>query len=351
MSRLSDLLAQRPVLFADGGMGTGLFARGLETGDSPELWNVEHPDRVGAVHRDFVEAGSDIILTNTFGANARRLQLHQAQGRVRELNIAGARIARSVADAAGRPVLVAGSMGPTGDIFAPVGPLSHEEGVAAFRAQAEALAEGGVDMLWIETISSAEEMAAALEAARSTGLPVVATMTFDTNGRTMMGLTPAAAYATAYPSHAPNAACDGRHAHPPVAFGANCGIGPAQLLHSVLGLAEAAGSGGILVAKGNCGIPQYRDGKIVYSGTPEIMARYAVLARDAGARIIGGCCGTTGAHIRAMVEAVASTPRGPVPDLDTVERLLGPLSAGIRPSEEPAGESSGGRGERRRRRG
>jgi 5-methyltetrahydrofolate--homocysteine methyltransferase len=338
MSRLEELLAERPVLFADGGMGTGLFAQGLETGDSPELWNVSHPERVANVHRGFVEAGSDIILTNTFGANARRLMLHHAQDRVRELNMAGVRVARSVADAAGRPVLVAGSMGPTGDIFAPVGPLAYEDGVAAFRTQAEALAEAGADILWIETISAAEEMSAALEATKGLGVPVVSTMTFDTNGRTMMGLTPEAAL-----SHVHSADC----AREPMAFGANCGIGPSQLLHSVLHIVGAATDPNqIVIAKGNCGIPKYREGQIVYSGTPEIMATYATLARDAGARIIGGCCGTTGAHLKAMIAAVNGTPKGPSPDIETVEALLGPLTAGVRPAQ--AEES---RGERRRRRG
>jgi methionine synthase I (cobalamin-dependent) len=336
-SRFHDLLDAKPILFADGGMGTGLFARGLETGDSPELWNVLHPERVQDVHRGFVEAGSDIILTNTFGANARRLMLHGAQARVRELNLAGARIAREVADAAGRTVAIAGSMGPTGDIFLPVGTLSREEGEAAFAEQAEALAEGGVDVLWIETISAAEEVEAAIAGAAKTGLPVVATMTFDTNGRTMMGLTPEAAI-----THGRNCAC---HL---TAFGANCGIGPAQLIESVLGLSRAAGPGEILVAKGNCGIPQYRQGAIVYDGTPEIMADYAALARDAGARIIGGCCGTTPLHIRAMVEAVTSRPRGDVPDLDTVERVLGPLTAVSRRAAEGGEEE--GRAQRRRRR-
>jgi 5-methyltetrahydrofolate--homocysteine methyltransferase len=334
-TRFPDLLAAKPILFADGGMGTGLFAQGLETGDSPELWNLERPERVQAVHRGFAEAGSDIILTNTFGGNARRLALHSAQGRVRELNVAGARIARAVAEEFDRPVIVAGSMGPTGDIFQPVGALSYEEGVAAFAEQAEALAEGGVDVLWIETISAAEEIQAAIEGASRTGLPIVSTMTFDTNGRTMMGLTPEAAI-----THGRNCACR------PSAFGANCGIGPAQLLDSILGLVRASETGDIIVAKGNCGIPQYREGAIVYDGTPEIMADYAVLARDAGARIIGGCCGTTPEHIRAMVAAVNGTARGPVPDVEAVERLLGPIKTQSGRPIEGGGEREG----RRRRR-
>jgi len=324
-NRFLELIEGGGVLFADGGMGTGLFARGLATGDCPELWNVDHPDRVADCHGEFVGAGADIILTNTFGANARRLALHGAESRVAELSAAGARLARAVADAAGRPVAVAGSMGPTGDILAPLGPLSGEAAEAVFRAQASALAAGGADVLWIETISSVEELRAALSAAGTTGLPVVATMSFDTNGRTMMGLTPEDAVRTAAEA-----------AHPPVAFGANCGIGPAELLDTVVSFAGAAAPRPLIVAKGNCGIPQYSGGHLHYSGTPEVMADYAVLARDAGARIIGGCCGTTGEHVRAMVSAVRATPPGPAPDRETIVGRFGPLRWAAKPAEPKA---------------
>jgi 5-methyltetrahydrofolate--homocysteine methyltransferase len=319
--KLKALLAERRVLLADGGMGTGLFRRGLETGDSPELWNVDHPDRVTDVHREFVAAGSDLILTNSFGGNAFRLKLHGAEGRVRELNMAAAKAARIAAGEAGRPVLVAGSMGPTGEILAPVGTLDPAEAEAAFRAQAGALAEGGVDLLWVETMSSAEELAAAVRAASGFGLPVCATMSFDTNGRTMMGLTPAAALALA-------------HSLDPVpaGFGANCGIGPAQLLATLLGFSRLERRGEVIIAKANCGIPEFRDGAIHYTGTDSIMADYAVLARDAGARIIGGCCGTAGTHLAAMRRALDTVEPGPVPDIARIERLLGPVAA---PATEP----------------
>ncbi|MEO3435276.1 betaine--homocysteine S-methyltransferase [Inquilinus sp. CAU 1745] len=330
---IRDLLSRKPVLFADGAMGTSLFALGLETGDNPELWNVDHPDRVAEVHRGFVEAGSDIVLTNSFGGNARRLMLHQLQGRVGELNRAAAEVARNVADQAGHKVLVAGSMGPTGDIMAPVGALSTAEAEEAFAAQAEALKEGGVDLLWIETISAMDELTAAVAGAARTGLPIVATLTFDTHGRTMMGVTTAEAakLAAGLPV-------------PPVAIGANCGIGPSQLLESVLGLVAAAGPEAVVVAKGNAGIPQYRAGHIHYDGSPDVMADYAALARDAGARIIGGCCGNTAAHIRAMVEAVGTRPRRDPPSLEAVAAALGPLNA-------PAKTDGEERRERKRRRG
>jgi methionine synthase I (cobalamin-dependent) len=315
MDPLSRLLAEKRIVLADGAMGTSLFARGLETGGSPELWNLEWPDQVRAVHHSFVAAGSDLLLTNSFGANRRRLALHGAQERVGELNHAAARLAREAAAAAGRPVLIAGDIGPTGDIFAPVGSLTAAEGEAVFAEQARALAEGGVDLLWIETISSAEELAAAVAGAAPTGLAVVATMTFDTRGRTMMGLTCEAAMRL----------CDDLAVRP-VAFGANCGTGPAQLVESVLALARAARPGDAIVAKGNCGLPYYDDGAIRYDGTPAIMADYACLARDAGARIIGGCCGTTAQHIETMAAALATRPEGPRPDLAAIEGMLGPVA-------------------------
>jgi methionine synthase I (cobalamin-dependent) len=330
---LQALLAGKPVLLADGAMGTSLFAAGLATGEAPELWNLEHPERVRAVHRGFIEAGSDLILTNSFGANRCRLKLHGAQARVGELNRAAAGLARAEVSAADRTVLVAGSIGPTGEIFAPIGALARADGEAAFAEQAEALAAGGCDVLWIETLSAAEELEAAVAGAASTGLPIVATMTFDTHGRTMMGLTPAAAMGLR-----------GDLAVRPAAFGANCGIGPAQLARSVLDLARAAEPGDLIVAKGNCGIPRYLDGLIHYDGSPAVMAEYACLARDAGARIIGGCCGTTPLHLGAMAAALAGRPPGPSPDLATIEERLGPLGSA------PAGGSEPGRERRSRRR-
>ena len=152
--RLQQLLAERPFLLADGATGTNLFAMGLMSGDAPELWNFEHPERIEALHRGMVEAGSDIILTNSFGGSSYRLKLHQKQDQVREYNREAARIARRIADAAGRPVVVAGSMGPTGELFEPLGALTPEAAIAAFAEQAAALAEGGVDLLWIETMSA-----------------------------------------------------------------------------------------------------------------------------------------------------------------------------------------------------
>jgi 5-methyltetrahydrofolate--homocysteine methyltransferase len=333
---LQALLAERGYLVADGAMGTNLFEAGLATGDSPELWNEDHPDRIAALHRGMIEAGADIVLTNTFGCNRYRMALHGAQDRVAALNMAGARIARAEADAAGRPVVVAGSMGPTGEIYQPAGPLSIVDGSEAFAEQARALAEGGVDVLWIETMSGKEELEAAVTGAAVTGLPIVATMTFDTNGRTMMGLAPGAAIEFA---HTLDAGL--------VAFGSNCGIGPAALVDSLLGIGGAANEGDVIVAKGNCGIPEYHDGHIHYSGTPEVMADYARLARDAGARIIGGCCGTSPVHLRAIVEALDGYEPGPRPSRANIEAKLGALAAGADALEKAAASAERRRSRRR----
>ena len=316
---LRRLLDLKPYLIADGGMGTSLFALGLETGGSPEQWNVDHGERIASVHQGFIDAGADIILTNTFGGNAYRLKLHKMEDRVAAFNEAGARVARGVADAADRPIVVAGDIGPTGELFAPLGALSMEDGVAAFTAQAQALAAGGADIIWIETMSSEEEVAAAAAGVATTGLPVVCTMTFDTVGCTMMGVTPAQAAAF----------CQGL-TPAPTAYGANCGNGPAELVHVLTGLARVAGPDDVLVAKSNCGVPDYIDGEIKYDGTPEVMARYGRMARDSGARIIGACCGATPLHLRAIVKAIEGYAPLDAPDLDSIEAALGPVAAAIK---------------------
>ena len=162
---LASLLASGKVLLADGATGKNLFAMGLTSGDAPEMWNFDYPERVKALHQGFVDAGADIILTNSFGGNARRLMLHGMQDKAREINRLAAQLARSVADKAGRQVVVAGSVGPTGDLFAPLGPLTEDEAVEVFVDQMEGLKEGGADVAWIETMSSIEEIRAAARAA------------------------------------------------------------------------------------------------------------------------------------------------------------------------------------------
>lgn len=322
---LSRLLEERDWLMADGATGTTLFNMGLTAGEAPEFWNCDRPDDIRALYRGAVEAGSDLFLTNSFGGNASRLKLHQAQGRVRELNRLAAALGREVADAAGRPVVVAGSVGPTGDIMAPMGTLTHEAAVEMFHEQAEGLKEGGADVLWVETISAPEEFRAAAEAARLAGMPWCGTMSFDTAGRTMMGVT--SAQLAALVEKLPN---------PPIAFGANCGVGAADLLRTVAGFV-AAGTERPLIAKGNAGIPRFHDGHIHYDGTPALMAEYAVLARDLGVRIIGGCCGTQPEHLRAMRAALESTPSGPRPTLEQIAARMGGFSSASDGTEEGAG--------------
>src|SRR6056297_2851874 len=282
--KLSTLLAQRDWILADGATGTTLFNMGLQSGDAPELWNVDHPDRIATLYRGAVDAGSDLFLTNSFGGTAARLKLHDAQDRVFELNRLAAEIGREVADAQTRTVVVAGSVGPTGEIMAPMGSLTHDTAVEMFHEQAEGLKAGGADVLWVETISAPEEFAAAAQAFALADMPWCGTMSFDTAGRTMMGLTSADLVKRV-----------GKLAHQPLAFGANCGVGASDLLRTILGFVDAETSLP-LIAKGNAGIPKYHDGHIHYDGTPELMGEYAVLARDAGATIIGGCCGTMPEH-------------------------------------------------------
>ena len=338
MNILNETLAETGWVLADGATGTNYFKAGLETGYPPELWNVERPDEVSALHAAFIDSGSQLVLTNSFGGTHHRLRLHDAQDRVGELNIAAARLARTAADDGrdrnGRAVLVAGSMGPTGELFQPMGALTYDDARAAFTEQAEALAEGGVDFFWVETMSSLEEVQAAIDAAVSTGLEVAACMTFDTAARSMMGVTPA--------DFARQVADFGA-----TFVGANCGIGPAELLHSVQEMVPAVDVP--LIAKGNCGIPAYVDGDIHYHGTPELMADYACFARDAGVRIIGGCCGTTPDHVAAMAAALGNTPTRPF-DPDAAQVALGtPWKDIPSPGASQAQGGAGRRGRGRRR--
>ena len=333
---LSELLSQRDWLMADGATGTNLFNMGLMSGDAPELWNVTETAKINALYKGSVDAGSDIFLTNSFGGNASRLKLHSAEGRVRELNKAAAEIAREVADASGRKVVVAGSVGPTGEIMAPMGSLTHEIAVEMFEEQAEGLKEGGADVLWVETISAPEEFAAAAEAFDKAGMPWCGTMSFDTAGRTMMGLTSADMVKKV-----------GKLGYQPMAFGANCGVGASDLLRTVLGFA-AAGPELPIIAKGNAGIPKYHDGHIHYDGTPALMADYAILARDCGATIIGGCCGTTPEHLRAMRNALETQPKGDAPNLETIASKLGAFSSESDGTDGAGPTAAPRRGRRRR---
>ncbi|HEV7252374.1 MAG TPA: betaine--homocysteine S-methyltransferase [Mesorhizobium sp.] len=333
---IDALLSEKGVLLADGATGTNLFAMGLEAGEAPELWNETHPERIEALHQGFVDAGADIILTNSFGGTRHRLKLHHAQDRVFELNRLAAGIARKVADGAGRRVIVAGSVGPTGELLQPLGALTYEEAVEAFAEQIEGLKAGGAEVAWIETMSAPDEIRAAAEAAIRAGLPYTYTGSFDTAGRTMMGMLPADIHAVA--RDLPEA---------PVAVGANCGVGAPDILASLLDMTAADPQAKVIV-KGNCGIPEFRGTEIHYSGTPELMAEYTRLAVDAGARIVGGCCGTSFTHLAAMRQALDAHEKRARPTVEAIVEHVGPLRNKTAAANENDG---GGRRERRRGRG
>jgi methionine synthase I (cobalamin-dependent) len=324
---LAELLATGRPLLADGATGTNYFAAGLASGEPPEFWTEQRPEEVTGLHQRFVDAGADIILTNTFGCNPHRLKLHKAEARTFELAKGAAELARQVADAAPRPVVVGGSVGPTGELFEPLGALTHEAAVASFSEEIRGLKAGGADVVWIETMSSAEEVHAAATAAIANDMPYVATCSFDTAGRTMMGILPSqlSGILAAEPV-------------PPLAQGANCGVGAPDILVTVL---EMQGATVPIISKGNCGVPQFQGTEIVYSGTPELMGRYAAMAVDAGAQIIGGCCGTTPSHLAAMRAALDAHTPGERPSLEQIVEAVGPLTN--------AAPSAGG-GERRSRR-
>jgi 5-methyltetrahydrofolate--homocysteine methyltransferase len=307
-----ELLALGRPLLADGATGTNFFGMGLGPGEPPEFWNVDHPDRVSALHGAFVAAGADIILTNTFGCNRYRLQLHHAGDRAYEIARRAAEIASNVAAVSHRQVLVAGSVGPTGELLAPLGALTEDEAMAAFVEEIEGLRDGGADLAWIETKSAPEEMRAAARAAIAVGMPYTVTGSFDTAGRTMMGLAPSDLAGVF-------AELDVQ----PVAIGANCGVGASDLLVAVQEIRHPSAH---VIAKSNCGIPQFQGTEIVYSGDPLLMAQYATLAVDSGARIIGGCCGTSPEHLAEMKRALEAHVPGVPPSVQHIVDTIGPLT-------------------------
>lgn len=286
MDKLLELIARRGTVLGDGAMGTMLHRAGLTDG-APERWNAERPDVVSSIHRAYVEAGSDFISTNTFGGTRNRLALDGLEARLAELNEAGARLAR---EAAGDR-LVAGSMGPTGELMEPLGLLTPDGARESFAEQARALKAGGVDFVLIETMSALEEVQAAVAGAGEAGLPAVVTMSFDTHFRTMMGVRPVDALAAI--------ARLGVHV-----IGANCGNGPAEIERIMTEMAQAKPDGVMLMAKSNAGMPRWKNDCITYGGTPEVMADYARTMSRLGVAVIGGCCGSTPEHIAAMRKAL-----------------------------------------------
>jgi 5-methyltetrahydrofolate--homocysteine methyltransferase len=280
------------ILIGDGAMGTMLEAAGLRPGSCRELWNVEHPDRVAAVHRAYIEAGADIIETNTFfGGNRIQLTKWGLEERVQEFNQAAVRLAKQAADYG---VIVSVSMGPTGEVLAPLGNLDPAEAADAFREQALAAAAAGADAATVETFYALDEIKLAIEAAVAAGLPVMATMTFEPSGRTMMGVSPA---------DAARALTD----YGATVVGANCGTGAEHML----AVAEAiiAATARPVMTQPNAGMPRLVDGKSVFPDTPEMTAGFAERFAQLGVRIIGGCCGTTPEHIRAVAQRVKGMAR------------------------------------------
>ncbi|NIS80568.1 MAG: methionine synthase [Anaerolineales bacterium] len=273
-------------------MGTTLIAKGLARGVHPEQWNVDHPEVVREIHRGYLEAGAQVILSNSFGGNRSRLGRHELEGRIHELNMAAAQLARVEADEFQEPVVVGGSIGPTGRMMKPLGDLTPEQAEAEFQEQAAALVEGGVDVLWIETMSDLEEVHAAVRGCRkvANGLPLVVTMTFDTHGYTSMGVSPEDALT----------ALSGYRL---AALGGNCGNGPVEI-ESVIVKLHSADPDVVLVAKSNAGVPRMKGGQTIYDAGPEVMAEHARRVYGLGARIIGACCGSTAEHISAMGRAL-----------------------------------------------
>ncbi len=288
MTKFRDRLSQNGVLIADGATGTTLQQAGLPPGAAPERWNLENPDAIRALHRGYVEAGSDLILTNTFGGSRPRLEMEGLGDQVHEINLTAARLAREVA---GDEVLVLGDIGPTGQLMEPLGTLTYDGAVSAFAEQAAALAEGGVDAILIETMSDLGEAKAAVEGARRvTELPILVTMSFDTHGRTMMGVKPVDAARELLALGVD-------------VIGANCGRTLSENLEAIRQMREALPEA-TLMAKPNAGLPHMEGSESVYDVTPEVMADYGRKFADLNVKIFGGCCGSTRDHIRAVALAL-----------------------------------------------
>jgi 5-methyltetrahydrofolate--homocysteine methyltransferase len=289
--KTQSLLAalQRRVLLGDGAMGTQLQLAGLESGDSGEAWNLDHPERVLAIQRAYVEAGADCLLTNTFGASRIMLERHDLGGRVGAINRAGAELARAAFS--GRPGFVLGDMGPFGGLMEPYGEIAPARVREVFREQARALVEGGVDAIIIETQTALEELDIAIEAARDAGAPaVIGSLAFDRmqdedDVRTMMGVSPEAAAELLAAKGADVAAL-------------NCGTGIDMGLAAAVVRRYRAACGLPVMAQPNSGQPVLESMKVVYQQTAEEMAAGLPELVAAGARIVGGCCGSTPAHIR-----------------------------------------------------
>lgn len=274
----------RDLLFLDGAMGTMLQTFGLQPGECPELLNVSRPDWVKEIHRSYAKAGADIVETNTFGGNRIKLGSYGLSEMAYELNYAGVRLAKEATE--GMDVFVAASMGPTGRLMEPLGDVDFNTCYEAFKEQARAFQDAGADIISIETMSSLDEAKCALMAARdTTNLPIICHLSFDRGGRTIMGDDPVTAVAVSQSLGA-------------FAVGANCSVGPSEMVGVIHAMSKVSDIP--ISAEPNAGLPELVDGVIVYPETPETMAEHAEELVRAGASIVGGCCGTTPEHIRAI---------------------------------------------------
>jgi 5-methyltetrahydrofolate--homocysteine methyltransferase len=294
MPTLIDLTDQSPYVVLDGAMGTMLQSAGLDDGAASESWNVDRPDDVAAIHRAYLEAGAGVITTNTFGGTRPRLELQGLGDRVHELNREGARIARETARPYG--ALVAGDLGPTGELLEPLGTLTPGEAQAHFEEQVRGLVDGGIDLVLIETMSDLAEVEAAVRAAQAVTpeLPIVVTLSFDTHLRTMMGVSPATAVTTLADLGV-------------AAVGANCGRGPEEMEAVMEQMAAVRPDGLLLVAQSNAGLPHLVGDHFEYDAPPERMAAHAATLRSLGVDLIGACCGSTPEHLSAMTAALRAT--------------------------------------------
>ncbi|MGH7904211.1 MAG: bifunctional homocysteine S-methyltransferase/methylenetetrahydrofolate reductase [Candidatus Dormibacteraceae bacterium] len=294
MDPLAALLERGCVLF-DGAMGTELLARGADPSSCLEELSLTNPSLVSRIHLDYIEAGADVIETNTFGANRFRLGEHYLEARVREINLAGARLAVEARNASGRPVLVAGSVGPLGRPLEPIGAIKLTSAERIFREQADALREGGADLIVLETFTAPAEVLLAARVAVETGLPVIAQMSFDEEG-----------------ARSPEAAAGLVAALAPLglaAIGVNCGSGPQGALDAARRLAQAGAPA--VSAMPNAGLPHREASRLVYTAGPDYFARTVGDFLEAGVRLLGGCCGTTPGHVRAMRHALDHARGGP----------------------------------------
>jgi len=281
---------QAGIIICDGGIGTYLNQKGIPYDYSFDELNLSRPKLIGQVHQEYINAGAEIIETNTFGANRVRLSTSGLESRVRQINIKAAKIAREARDITGQDVLIGGSIGPLGKHLKPFGNIGHDIALGIFLEQIESLLEGGIDLFIIETMSNLDEMEIAVEAAKKASeLPIVAQMTYTAEGKTLLGNTPEEVV-----SHLAPMGVD--------VIGANCSVGPQKMLEVI----EVLGELGInyISAQPNAGLPKLHAGRFIYFSSPDYFGEYAKKFAASGVTIIGGCCGTTPQHIEAVARAL-----------------------------------------------